>query len=252
MVLLESDLGEGFGAWAFGDDEALLDIVTGANIACGFHGGDPMIIRRTCRAAVDRGVAIGAHVSYRDLAGFGRRRVEVPPADLVDEILYQLGALNTLSRSVGGHVSYLKAHGALYNTAALDPDAAGAIVEAVTLFNPGLPIVCQAGTVMERLARDAGLATLSEIFADRAYQTNGLLVPRSQPGAVITDPAEAATRAVRAVTELRITSIDKTVEVHLPEPVAAICVHSDTPGAALIASAVRTALEDAGVSLRGL
>jgi len=247
---LNSDIGEGYGAWSFGDDDALFEVISAANIACGFHAGDPSIMRATCEAAVARGVSIGAHVAYRDLAGFGRRFVDVPSAALTNDLLYQFGALQAMAHTAGGRVSYIKAHGALYNTSAHHLGHATSIVDAVELFDATLPILCQPGTVMWDLAVSRGLTPLAEVFADRAYQPDGLLVARSVENSVVTDPAETAARAVRMVTAGEVVAISGEV-VALGE-VASVCVHSDTPGAAGIARAVRATLEDSGVEIVGI
>ncbi|WP_031464479.1 LamB/YcsF family protein [Sciscionella sediminilitoris] len=245
-VAINTDVGEGFGPWRFTDDEALLDHVTAANIACGFHAGDPDILRRTCAAAVRRGVAIGAQVSYRDLAGFGRRFIDVPTGTLVNDLLYQIGALRIFAEIAGGRVDYVKAHGALYNTAATHREHAAALVEAVATADPALPLLCQPGTEVWRQAEDAGLRPLAEAFADRGYDARGLLVPRDQPGALVTDREEAARRVVRMVVEGRVTAV---TGEDIPITPAALCVHSDTAGALELASAVASALREAGVSL---
>ena len=245
-VAFDTDVGEGFGAWELGDDDALLGVVTAANVACGFHAGDPDILRRTCDRAAELGVSIGAQVSYRDLAGFGRRYIAVPPASLVNDLLYQIGALEAFARVAGTRVSYVKPHGALYNVAARDAEHAGAIVAAVAAYDRSLPLLCQPATEVWRLATGAGVRPVAEAFVDRGYTVEGLLVPRGQPGALVTDPAGAAARAVRMVVESRVESVDG-VDVELvPE---ALCVHSDTPGAVEIARAVRGALEAIGVRL---
>jgi UPF0271 protein len=232
---LNSDLGEGFGVWTLGDDDALLGVVTSANVACGFHAGDPTTMRKVCATAVSRGVKIGAQVSYRDLAGFGRRRIDVPPAELADEIRYQIGALSAF-----GPVVYVKPHGALYNTAAVDPSHASAIVAGVG----SLPILCQPGSVLASLASDAGLRVVAEGFVDRAYLPDGRLVPRSQPGAVLHDVSLVVARSVRMAVEGVVEAVDGSV---IPMPVESLCVHGDTPGAVAMATAVRDALSSAGV-----
>ncbi|NUQ32513.1 MAG: LamB/YcsF family protein, partial [Dermatophilaceae bacterium] len=168
-VDLNSDLGEGFGRWTLGDDEAMLDLVTSANIACGFHAGDPSTLRRCCEGAVRRGVAIGAQVGYRDLVGFGRRSIAMDPGELADEVIYQIGALDGLARVSGGRVGYVKPHGALYNDAASSPVVAGAVVEAVKAYDAGLPLLGLAGSQLLTVAAGAGLTTVAEAFADRAY-----------------------------------------------------------------------------------
>jgi UPF0271 protein len=234
QVALTTDIGEGYGRWRLADDAALLDLVTGANVACGFHAGDPGIMRETCARSVRNGVSIGAQVSYRDLHGFGRRYVAYERRELVDDLLYQLGALEAFARVAGGRVGFVRAHGALYNRAATDADHAGAIVDAVTEYDASLPVLCLRDTEVWRAAQAAGLRTLAEGFVDRGYTDDGLLIPRSEPGALITDPAEAARRAVTMAGE---------------GGVNALVVHSDTDGAVAIARATREALESAGVEL---
>jgi 5-oxoprolinase (ATP-hydrolysing) subunit A len=245
-VDLNADLGESYGAWRLGDDEALLSVVTSANIACGFHAGDPLTIRRACAAAVARGVTIGAQVSYHDLAGFGRREMTVPAAELTAEVLYQVAALDGVARAEGGRVGYVKPHGALYNRIARDPEQAGAVVAAIAAYDPALPLLTLPGSVAARQAAGAGLAVVAEAFADRAYTPAGTLVSRAEPGAVLTDPGEVAARVVALVTTGTVTSVTG-------EPVAvtarSVCVHGDTPGAVTLARAVRDALAEAGVRL---
>lgn len=245
-IAINADVGEGFGAWRIADDDSLLGLVTCANVACGFHAGDPDILRRTCEMAVERDVAIGAQVSYRDLAGFGRRYLAVPRASLVNDLLYQIGALDTFAKVAGGRVAYVKAHGALYNTAATDTDHAAAILEAISLYDASLPLFCQPATEVWRLAEKAGIRPLAEAFLDRAYTTDGLLLRRGEPGAVITDSEIAARRALRLVTKGELEAIDGTVLRIQP---VSLCVHSDTPGAVRIARAVVQALTAAGVEL---
>ncbi|MGW8846438.1 LamB/YcsF family protein [Streptomyces xiamenensis] len=251
VLALNTDVGEGFGAWGPDDEGPLLDRVTAANVACGFHAGDPDILRRTCADAAARGVAIGAQVSYRDLAGFGRRFIEVPPATLVNELLYQMGALEVFARLAGSRISYVKAHGALYNAAARHTGHASAIVEAVTLYDRELPLLCQPHTEVWDRALIAGVRPLAEAFVDRGYTDEGLLVPRSQPGAVITDPAEAARRALRMAQTGTVLSVNGHAVRVAPDggDIAALCVHSDTPGAVAIAAAVREALAVGGVAV---
>ena len=246
VVDLNADLGESFGAWRLGDDKALLDIVTSANIACGFHAGDPLTIRHACAGAVARGVAIGAQVSYRDLAGFGRREMAVPPAELAAEVLYQIAALDGIARAEGGRVRYVKPHGALYNRAVTDPEQAAAIASATVSYDPALPILTLPGSALATAATDVRLPTITEAFADRAYRDDGTLVPRGEPGAVLTEPAAVAARAVRMVVD---GTVQTTSGVALEMSPRSICVHGDTPGAAVLAAAVRAALEEAGVTL---
>ncbi|WP_238015979.1 5-oxoprolinase subunit PxpA [Dactylosporangium sp. AC04546] len=236
---LNSDLGEGFGVWQLGDDDALLTIVTSANVACGFHAGDPTTMRRISELARERGVRVGAQVSYRDLAGFGRRRIDVDVTELTDELRYQIGALAAF-----GPVSYVKAHGALYNVAAVEPGHASAVVAAASAF--GLPVLCQPGSMVYRLAAEAGLRVVAEGFVDRGYQPDGRLVPRAEPGALVTDVDLVAARAVRMAVDGQVKAVDGTV---VAMPVDSLCVHGDTPGAVAMATAVRDALLAAGVAV---
>ena len=245
-VDLNSDLGEGFGVWTLGDDAALLDLVTSANVACGFHAGDPSTLRRVCAGAAERGVAVGAQVSYRDLAGFGRRAIDVEPAELVNEILYQIGALSAFTRVAGTTVRYVKPHGALYNVATASAEQAAAVVEAVARYDDALPILCLPGSALARAADEAGLRAVAEAFADRAYTAEGTLVPRRSPGAVLDDPQEVAARAVRLATTGTVTAVDGSSVRVVAE---SICVHGDTPGAVDIARAVRAGLLTAGIAL---
>ncbi|MBG0824660.1 LamB/YcsF family protein [Planomonospora sp. ID91781] len=243
---LNADLGEGYGIWRLGDDEALLDVVTSANVACGFHAGDPLTIRRTCEAAVARGVRIGAQVSYRDLAGFGRREMEVDPEELRAEVLYQLAAVDGVARAVGGRVSYVKPHGALYNRVCRDPEQAEAVAAAVADYDRSLPVLTLPGSAVHGAAARHGLATVAEAFADRAYTPAGTLVPRRSPGAVIHDPDAVAARAVRMATARTVVAADGS---EVPVEPRSICVHGDTPGAVRLARAVRDGLARAGVAL---
>jgi UPF0271 protein len=245
-VSLTTDVGEGFGRWTIADDEALLGIVTSANVACGFHGGDPSIMRATCEIAARNGVAVGAQVSYRDLAGFGRRYIAVPKAVLVDDLLYQIGALEAFAKAAGTRVCFVRAHGALYNVAATDEEHAEALVEATRTFDASLPLLCQVGTATWKGAEEAGIRAVAEAFVDRGYTPDGLLVPRTHPQALLTDAKAAAERAVRMVSEGRLTAIDGT---DIPVRAESLLCHSDTPGAVSIARAARAALESAGVRL---
>ncbi|TDC29773.1 LamB/YcsF family protein [Micromonospora sp. 15K316] len=243
---LNADLGEGFGIWRLGDDDALLSLITSANVACGFHGGDAPTMRRVCEQAARREVAVGAQVGYRDLAGFGRRHIAYDFAELRDEVIYQLGALDGFCRLFGTRVRYLKPHGALYHAATCDEKEAAALVAAVDEYDHRLPLLCQPGSVLAQLAVGAGLRVVAEGFADRGYLPNGTLVPRSAPGALVTDPEQVAERAVRMATERTVVAVDGTV---VPCPVESICLHGDTPGAVASAEMVRAALIDAGVAL---
>ncbi|GAA4595408.1 UPF0271 protein [Actinoplanes octamycinicus] len=238
---LNADLGEGFGAWRLGDDDALLDIVTSANVACGFHAGDPSTMHRVCRAAIGRGVAIGAQVGYRDLAGFGRRRIDYEFGELRDDVLYQIGALEAFCRAAGDRVRYVKPHGALYNTAAVDERQADAVVAAVTAYDRALPVLCQPGSVLFQRAAAAGLTAVAEGFADRGYRPDGRLVPRSQPDALVHDPAAVVARATRMAADGEVVAADGSV---IACRVRSICVHGDTPGAVELARAVRAGLAE--------
>jgi UPF0271 protein len=246
VIDLNADLGESFGAWRLGDDAALLPLVTSANVACGFHAGDPLTLRQTCASAVGLGIAIGAQVSYRDLAGFGRRDMTVPPDELAAEVLYQIAALDGIARAEGGRVSYVKPHGALYNRAVRDEVQAGAIVSAVLAYDPALPVLTLPGGVLAATAAAGGLSVVAEAFADRAYLADGTLMPRGRPGAVLADPAAVASRVLAMVTRHRVESADGQVVTMTPR---SICIHGDTAGAVTMARAVRAALRDAGVQV---
>lgn len=247
VVDLNSDLGEGFGNWALGDDETMLGIVSSANVACGFHAGDPTIIRRVCDRTVAGGVAVGAQVGYRDLPGFGRRFIDVAPDELTNDVLYQLAALDGLARVAGDRVRYVKPHGALYNAIVSHEEQAGAVVEAVRSYDPTLPVLGLPGSQWLRQADAAGLATVTEAFADRAYAPEGTLVPRRQPGAVLDAPEVVAERVVRMVTAGEVVAIDGSVVALEP---GSICVHGDTAGAVAIARSVRAALDGTGTAIR--
>ncbi|TDT96083.1 UPF0271 protein [Streptomyces sp. 846.5] len=247
---LNADLGEGFGRWTLTDDEALLTVVTSANVACGFHAGDPSTIRRVCELAAERGVRIGAQVSYRDLAGFGRRSMEVPRRELADEIVYQLGALDLFARSAGTAVAYLKPHGALYNRVVWDQEQAGAVVDALLAHRRAdgraLPVLGLPGSALLAAAEAAGLPVVAEAFADRAYTAQGTLLPRTEPGAVLHDPDAVVARAVRMARDGEVVAADGSLVTVLA---ASLCVHGDTPGAAALALRVREALVAAGVGV---
>jgi UPF0271 protein len=240
---LNADLGEGFGRWQLTDDEALLAVVTSANVACGFHAGDAATMRRVCGLAAEHGVRIGAQVSYRDLAGFGRRAMDVPADELAAEVAYQIGALEVFARAAGAVVAYVKPHGALYNRAVHDAEQAEAVVAGVRLAGP-LPVLGLPGSRLLAAAERAGLAAIPEAFADRAYTRAGTLVPRREPGAVVVDEEAVVARAVGLARDGRVAALTG-------EPVAvaarSLCLHGDTPGAALLAARVRGALQDAGL-----
>jgi UPF0271 protein len=247
VIDLNSDLGEGFGAWTLGDDDAMLDVVTSANVACGFHAGDPSIMRRVCERAAERDVVIGAQVGYRDLAGFGRRAIDVAPEELVNEVVYQVAALDGFAQLAGVRVQYVKPHGALYNTVVTDAGQAAALVEAVCAYDPDLSVLGLPGSEWLRQAAAAGLRAVPEAFADRAYAPDGRLVSRRLPGAVLHDPDEVALRCVRLAREYTVEAVDGTV---VAVGARSICVHGDTPGAVDIARQIRAALLDAGVTIR--
>jgi UPF0271 protein len=244
---LNSDLGEGFGVWRLGDDDAMLGIVTSANVACGFHAGDPAGLLRVCRLAAERGVRIGAQVSYRDLAGFGRRFIDVAAEDLVADVVYQIGALQAIARASGSTVSYVKPHGALYNTIVANREQGAAVAEAVRLVDATLPVLGMAGSAFFDEAARLGLHTVAEAFADRAYRPDGQLVSRREPGAVLHDPAAIAERVVTMVTSGQVAAIDG---AQIPVSVESVCVHGDSPGAVRIATAVRDQLKAAGIDIR--
>lgn len=245
-VDLNSDLGEGLGRWTVGDDDALLDVVTSANVACGFHAGDASIMRRICDRAADNGVAIGAHVGYQDLAGFGRRFIEVEPEILTQEVIYQIGALDAFARVAGSRVRYVKPHGALYNAIVRHEEQAASVVQALMDYDPSLPVMGLAGSAWLRLAEEAGLTVIKEAFADRAYAPDGSLVSRRLPGAVLQDIQGIASRSVAIAKGEPITDSGGGP---LTLTADSICVHGDTPGAVDIARKVKAALTGAGVSL---
>jgi UPF0271 protein len=244
---LNADLGEGFGVWRLSDDDAMLDVVTSANVACGFHAGDPELLLRTCRAAAARGVRIGAQVSYRDLAGFGRRFIDMDPAALTAEIIYQIGALKALAQAAGSTVSYVKPHGALYNAIVNNHGQARAVAEAVHAVDASLPVLGLSGSVFFAEAQSLGLRTVPEAFADRAYRSDGQLVSRRERNAVLHDAAEIADRVASMVTAGRVAAVDGST---IPVTVESVCVHGDSPGALQIANAVRDRLVADGVEIR--
>jgi 5-oxoprolinase (ATP-hydrolysing) subunit A len=244
---LNADLGESFGRWVLGDDPAMLDVVTSANVACGFHAGDPLTLLAAVTGAAERGVTVGAQVSYRDLAGFGRRYIEMDAVELAAEIVYQIGALDGLARTAGTRVAYVKPHGALYNAVVHHAEQAAAVVSAVGSYDRTLPVLGLPGSELLSAAERAGLPVIREAFADRAYTPEGTLVPRTESGAVLADPAAVAARTVRLVTRGSIEAVDGST-VHVTAD--SVCVHGDSPGAVNMARAVRSALEASGVTLR--
>jgi len=243
---LNSDLGEHFGRWELGDDRVLLSVVTSANVACGFHAGDPSVLRRTTADAKERNVDVGAHVGYRDLAGFGRRFLDIAPADLTNEVVYQLGALTAFTRLADDRIRYVKPHGALYNAIVHHEQQAAAVVEAVRAFDPDLPVLGLPGSRFLTLAEQAGLRTFREAFADRAYTPDGVLVSRREPGAVLHDPVAIAERCLRIAQGLPVEAVDGTEIVIGAD---SLCVHGDSPGAVDIARAVAERLRAAGVTI---
>lgn len=243
---LNSDLGEGYGAWTLGDDQAMLDVVSSANIACGAHAGDPVVMLATARAAAARGVAVGAHVAYRDLLGFGRRPVSVTPDELHADVVHQLGAMAAAARVAGTAVTYVKPHGALYNTACADPVQAEAVVRAVAEVDASLAVLALPDSELLRAAERHGLRPVSEAFADRAYEPDGSLVSRRTPGAVLHDPDQVAARVLRMVTEGVATAVDGSdVQV----TAESVCVHGDSPSAVLMARAIRALLTAQGITV---
>jgi UPF0271 protein len=244
---LNADLGEGFGVWRLGDDDAMLPIVTSANVACGFHAGDPAGLMRVCRSAAERGVRIGAQVSYRDLAGFGRRFIDVTAEDLVADVVYQIGALQAVAHAAGSAVSYVKPHGALYNTIVTNHEQAAAVTEAVRLVDAALPVLGLAGSAFFEEAARLGIRTVAEAFADRAYRPDGQLVSRREPGAVLTDPVQIAERVLTMVSTGQVTAIDGT---QIAVSVESVCVHGDSPGAVQIATAVADRIKASGIEIK--
>lgn len=244
---LNSDLGEGLGAWRMGDDAAMLGIVSSANVACGFHAGDPAGMLRTLLLACANGVAVGAHVAYRDLVGFGRRNMDVESADLIADVIYQIGALRGLATAAGTAVLYVKPHGALYNTIAHDARQASDVITAIREVDPSLTLVALAGSPLLQWAQEQGLRVVAEAFADRAYTPTGALVSRREPGAVLHDANLIAERMLRLICDGVIEATDGSrVAIHADS----ICVHGDSPGAVAIANQVRTRLTQAGVTIK--
>ncbi len=243
---LNADLGEGYGAYTLGDDAALLDIVTSANVACGFHAGDPAIMVATARAAKARGVALGAHPGFDDLRGFGRRTIRAAPAEIEADIAYQIGALQACAALAGHRVTHVKAHGALANLSNAEDGVARAIAAAVRAVDPGLVVVVMPGLAAERAAEALGLTVVREIYADRAYAEDGQLVPRNRPGAVITDAAAVAERTRRMVEDGALLTLSGR---RIPVAIDTVCVHGDDPHAVATAQAVRGVLQAAGVTL---
>jgi UPF0271 protein len=246
-VDLNSDMGEGFGAYRMGDDEAILKVVTSANVACGFHGGDPHIMARTFARAKELGVAVGAHPGYPDLWGFGRRPMHFAPAEIEHFVAYQIGAAQALSQYAGHPITYVKPHGALGNLAQTDKDVAASIVRAIEAVDRRLVFLTFHDGQADRIAKDRGIRTCAEVFADRAYTAEGKLMNRKLPGAVLHDPEEVAARVLRMV---QTSAIETAEGDYVKTNVGSICVHGDSPGAVLMAARIRERLTQAGVALR--
>lgn len=243
---LNSDVGESFGAWSIPNDERIIPLVSSANIACGFHAGDPRVMLSTCRLAVEAGARVGAHIGYRDLAGFGRRSIDYDPADLRAETIYQIGALRAAAQAVGTTVSYVKPHGALYNRMAHDSVQAQAVIEGILDLDPSLQLMALAGTPVVEQARQAGLSVIEEAFADRAYHPDGTLVSRREPGAVHSDPDTAAAQAVAIAEGSPLRAVDGT-----PVRIAAqsICVHGDNEAALAVVRLIHERFAERGIEV---
>jgi len=246
MVDLNADLGESFGTYKLGLDEELLNHITSANIACGFHAGDYMVMQKTVRMAVSKNVAVGAHPGFPDLQGFGRRNMQLTPEEVRNLVIYQIGALQAFAKAEGTQLKHVKPHGALYNMAATDYELAKAIAEAMKKVAPDAILLALANSDMVKAAQDVGIKVAQETFADRAYNPDGTLVPRSIPGAVIHDPTQATKRALKMVLEGKVTAIDSQ---EVPIVADSICVHGDNPEAVELASEIRKGLEQAGVKV---
>ena len=243
---LNSDVGESFGMYTLGDDAAIIASVSSVNVAGGFHAGDPSTIRSTCAAAAAAGVTVGAHPGYRDLAGFGRRFIDMEPRELCNDVIYQIGAVQALARAAGTSVRYVKPHGALYNTIAHHPVQAQAVVDAILNVDPSLPLMTLPNSEIGRLARASGLRTVNEAFADRAYNVDGTLVSRTLPGSVLHSVSAVTDQVLRLVLDGQVATIDGTI---IDVPVESICLHGDTPDAVNLAVAIRASLEGAGVTI---
>ncbi|TDW29399.1 LamB/YcsF family protein [Cryobacterium psychrophilum] len=243
---LNSDVGESFGIWTFGDDAAIIASVSSINVACGFHAGDPSTIRATCAAAATARVTVGAHPGYRDLSGFGRRFIEMNAVDLSNDVVYQVGAMQALARAAGTEVRYVKPHGALYNAIVHHPEQALAVVEAVLAVDPSLPVMVLPNSEIERAARAAGLRTVAEGFADRAYNPDGTLVSRRLPGAVLHSVAAVTEQVLRLAGDHQVLAIDGTL---IDMEVESICLHGDTPDSVVLAAAVRSAIVGSGITI---
>lgn len=246
---LNCDLGESYGAYHLGMDEEIIPLISSANVACGFHAGDFNTMASTARLCAENGISIGAHPGFPDLQGFGRRNMNLSPAEVRNLITYQVGALAAFCRSAGVQLRHVKPHGALYNMAAKNPDLAKAICQGIYDFDPSLILLGLSGSEMLEQAKEIGLPYAAEVFADRAYEDDGTLVARSKPGAMITDEDEAVNRVIRMILEHRVTSINgKEIEI-CPD---SVCVHGDSPKALLFVRKIRTALEAEGIAIHPL
>lgn len=246
---LNCDMGEAFGAYSFGNDMGILDYITSANIACGFHAGDPMTMADTVKKGLEKGVRIGAHPGFRDLVGFGRRKIEMPATEIYHDVLYQLGALDAFCRPQGTKINHVKPHGALYNMAAKDHSVADAIARAVADFDPNVVLVGLSGSELIAAGHANGLTTASEVFADRTYQPDGTLTPRSHTNAMIDSEAEAARRVIRMITEGKVTAVDST-DININADT--VCVHGDGPNVLAFLKRLRETLQEAGVRIQSL
>jgi 5-oxoprolinase (ATP-hydrolysing) subunit A len=248
-VDLNCDMGESFGAWTMGQDQALLPYITSANIACGFHAGDPQVMQQTVAMALQQGVALGAHPGLPDLQGFGRREMQLSPREAYALVLYQTGALAAFAQAAGGELRHVKPHGALYNMAAANGSLAEAIAEAVWAFNPRLILFGLAGSELVKAGQQRGLTTAQEVFADRTYQQGGSLTPRSQPNALISDPLKAVQQVLGMLRKGSVTSLQGT---EIPIQADTICIHGDGPHALSFARQLKTALQQEGIFLSPL
>ncbi|MGP2527317.1 LamB/YcsF family protein [Acidaminococcus sp. LBK-2] len=246
VVDMNSDLGESFGNYKLGMDDKILEIVTSANIACGFHAGDPSVMKKTVALAVKNGAALGAHPGYPDLVGFGRRKMDIAPSDVYNMVVYQVGALAAFAKAAGTRLQHVKPHGAMYNMAAKDAKLAEAIAQAVYDVDKDLILYAQGGTESIKAAEKIGLRTASEVFADRSYQDDGTLTPRSQPGAMITDEEKSIAQVLSMVLEGKVTALSGKV---IPVKADSICLHGDGPKALVFANKIRSVLLENGVKV---
>lgn len=244
---LNCDLGESFGVYSLGEDEAVLDYISSANIACGFHAGDPHVMYRTVQSAKEKKVAIGAHPGFPDLLGFGRRTMAMEPEEIYHMILYQLGALSAFAQAHNTRLHHVKPHGALYNLACRDEGIAQAIASAVAHFDDRLILYGLAGSLLVQVGRKAGLQVAEEVFADRTYQPDGTLTPRSHPHALITDPQEAARRVIQMIQEKKTEAVDGTI---IPVSPDTVCLHGDSPQAVQFARRLREVLTQEGITIK--